>query len=248
MTSLIAFLLVFTIVVLVHEAGHFLAARLFSVKAYEFSIGFPFSPRVVTLFKNRETEFTLRLLPLGGFVSFSPDGEEGVPEFLSLARRKRAVISAAGSVFNLIFAILVLTAAFAAGKGMGLPEAALAGAGTAYAVFAGTLNLLYSLVTGGSFEGLSGPIGIAVMAGQAASAGPFSLLFFTAMLSLSLGVFNLLPLPALDGGHLLMIAAEALTGRPLKLETYNRIGAVGIVLLVVLTVAVSYRDVVRMLA
>jgi regulator of sigma E protease len=53
MTSLLAFLLVFTAVVLVHEAGHFLAARLFSVKVYEFSIGFPFSPRIALLFRHR---------------------------------------------------------------------------------------------------------------------------------------------------------------------------------------------------
>jgi regulator of sigma E protease len=248
MTSLLAFLLVFTAVVLVHEAGHFLAARLFSVKVYEFSIGFPFSPRIALLFRHRETEFTIRLLPLGGFVSFSPDGEEGLPGVFSLSRWKRAVIAAAGPAFNIIFALLLLTAAFAIGRGMGVTEAAVTGLNYAYSVAAGTVTLLYSLFTGGPFEGLSGPVGIAVMAGKAASAGVFQLFFFTAMLSLSLGVFNLLPLPALDGGHLLMIAAEALMGRPLKLETYNRIGAVGIALFVVLTVVVSYRDVVRMLA
>ncbi len=246
MTSLLAFLLVFTAVVLVHEAGHFLAARVFSVKVSEFSIGFPFSPRIATLFRHRETEFTIRLLPLGGFVSFSPDGDEGLPEVFSLSRWKRAVIAAAGPVFNIIFALLLLTAAFAIGRGMELPEAAVTGLNDAYSVVAGTITLFYSLFTGGSFEGLSGPIGIAVMAGKAASAGVFQLFFFTAMLSL--GVFNLLPLPALDGGHLLMIAAEALMGRPLKLETYNRIGAVGMAFFIVLMVAVSYRDVVRMLA
>jgi regulator of sigma E protease len=72
--SFIAFVIVFSIVVLVHEFGHFIAARKAGVKVYEFSIGFPFSPKVLTLFRHKETEFTLRLLPLGGFVSFSKTG------------------------------------------------------------------------------------------------------------------------------------------------------------------------------
>ena len=76
MVALPAFALVFTLVVLVHEFGHFLAARRFGVKVYEFSIGFPFSPRLFTLFRHKETVFTVRLVPLGGFVSFSQDHGE----------------------------------------------------------------------------------------------------------------------------------------------------------------------------
>jgi len=80
MISVIAFVSVFSIVVLVHELGHFIAARKAGVKVYEFSIGFPFSPKIITLFRHKETEFTLRLLPLGGFVSFSKDGVEDARE------------------------------------------------------------------------------------------------------------------------------------------------------------------------
>src|SRR3989304_1340091 len=99
MTALFSFLLVFTIVVLVHELGHFLAARAFGIPVYEFSVGFPFSPRVLTLFKSRETSFTLRLLPLGGFVSFSKDGGDGGDaDFLAEKRWKRAIISSAGPI------------------------------------------------------------------------------------------------------------------------------------------------------
>ncbi len=58
--SIFAFLVVFTIVVLVHELGHFIAARKAGIKVYEFSIGFPFSPKIFTLFRHKETEFTVR--------------------------------------------------------------------------------------------------------------------------------------------------------------------------------------------
>ena len=74
--SFVAFITVFSAVVLVHELGHFIAARRAGVKVYEFSIGFPFSPRLCTLFRHRETAFTLRLLPLGGFVRFSKDEDD----------------------------------------------------------------------------------------------------------------------------------------------------------------------------
>src|SRR4030067_1847952 len=104
MISIIAFMTVFTIVVLIHEVGHFIAARRVGVKVYEFSIGFPFSTKIITLFKHKETEFTLRLLPLGGFVSFSKDGYEDAKELFEASYLNRAFIMSAGSVFNIFFA------------------------------------------------------------------------------------------------------------------------------------------------
>ncbi len=114
--SVIAFIVVFTIVVLVHELGHFIAARKAGVKVYEFSIGFPFSPKILTLFRHKETEFTLRLLPLGGFVSFSKDGDEDAKELFEASYFKRASIMSAGSLFNIVFAFLAFIPVFAFGK------------------------------------------------------------------------------------------------------------------------------------
>jgi regulator of sigma E protease len=58
--SLLTFIIVFTLIVVVHEYGHFIIARKSGIKVYEFSIGFPFSPRLVTLFRHKETAFTVR--------------------------------------------------------------------------------------------------------------------------------------------------------------------------------------------
>ncbi|MBI5454434.1 MAG: site-2 protease family protein, partial [Deltaproteobacteria bacterium] len=118
MTGFLAFMAVFTAVIIVHEFGHYLAAKKLGVKVYEFSVGFPFSPRVATLFRHRETEFTVRLLPLGGFVSFSEDGDADPSRFLKTERWKRAVISSAGPAFNIAFAFLILTPVFLLGKGL----------------------------------------------------------------------------------------------------------------------------------
>lgn len=102
--AFISFLVVFSLVVLVHELGHFLAARKAGVKVYEFSIGFPFSPRMFTLFRHKETEFTLRLLPLGGFVSFSKEEDEGADDLFGASYSNRALIMSAGSLSNVVFA------------------------------------------------------------------------------------------------------------------------------------------------
>lgn len=249
MTSILAFLFVFTIVVLAHEFGHFIAARRLGINVYEFSIGFPFSPRVATLFKYKGTEFTLRLLPLGGFVSFSRDDGSESQEFLKEGRWKRAIVASAGSIANFALAFLIFIAVFIVGKNLSLLDALVESLVTIKAVFTGTIHFLMSLFSGsGSMDSLSGPIGIAVMAGKAVDAGVMSLLYFTGFLSLSLGILNLLPLPALDGGHLVILAIETLKRRPLNQRTYQIVGLAGISLFLILTLVVSYRDIVKLIA
>lgn len=245
--SLIAFIVVFTIIVLVHEAGHFIAARASGVKVYEFSIGFPFSPKIFTFFKHRETEFTLRLLPLGGFVSFSEEGDEDASGLFEASYLKRALIMSAGSLFNVIFAFLVFTTVFMLGKDFPFSDALLLSAEMLWKILAGTVLLISNLITGsGSMEGLAGPVGIASLAGQAASKGFITLMYFTGLLSMSLGIMNLLPLPALDGGQLSMLFIEAIRQKPLSLKTYQVVTVLGMSLFIILTVIVTYRDIVRL--
>lgn len=250
MISILAFLFVFTIVVLIHEFGHFIAARKTGINVYEFSIGFPFSPKIATLFRHKETEFTLRLLPLGGFVSFSRNEDESETiEFLKEDRWKRGIIISAGSIFNIIFAFLLLTVALLIGKNLPLNDAILSSIKTIEIVTIGTVQLIFNLFSGnGSMDSLSGPVGIAVMAGKAANAGFINLLYFTGLLSLSLGILNLLPLPALDGGHLVILTIESLKKSPLSQRTYQIIGIAGISFFIILTLIVSYRDIIKLIA
>ncbi len=245
--SAVSFVSVFSLVVIVHELGHFLAARKTGVRVYEFSIGFPFSPRLLTLFRYKETEFTLRLLPLGGFVSFSRDETEGADLF-EAAYGDRALIMAAGSLSNIIFAFLVLVPVLMAGRHLSFFEAAGAAAETFWAMVSGTAAVLLNLLSGSGMEGLAGPVGIAAVAGKAAHKGLLSLAYFTGLLSMSLGVMNLLPLPALDGGQLSMMLFEAVRRKPLSLKTYQVVNALGLALFLVMTVLVTYRDVIRLAA
>jgi regulator of sigma E protease len=247
--SILAFLAVFSAIVLVHEFGHFLAARKSGVKVYEFSIGFPFSPRLCTLFRHKETDFTLRLLPLGGFVSFSKDGDDDAKELFEASRFNRVLIMSAGSLFNVVFAFLVFLPVFLFGKHLPFIDAVCASAETLRAILSGTVVFLLKILSGhGGMEGLSGPVGIAVMAGQAASKGFLNLFYFMGVLSMSLGIMNLFPLPAMDGGQLLMILIETVRRRPFGVKTYQVVNVIGFALFILISVLVTCRDIVKLAA
>lgn len=110
-----------------------------------------------------------------------------------------------------------------------------------------TLRTLWKMVNGrASVENLSGPISIARYAGQSASVGLATFLGFLGIVSVSLGVLNLLPVPILDGGHLLFYLVEIVKGSPLS-ETAQLVGQkIGITLLLALMSLAFYNDLVRL--
>lgn len=110
-----------------------------------------------------------------------------------------------------------------------------------------TLVTLGKLVTGHvSVQSLSGPVGIAQAAGQSASIGISYLLQFVALISVSLGVLNLLPIPVLDGGHLLYFIIEGIRGKPLS-ETARLNGIrIGFILLLLLMAVALFNDMHRL--
>ncbi len=247
--SFIAFIIVFSIIVLVHEFGHFIAARKSGVKVYEFSIGFPFSPRLVTLYRHKETEFTLRLLPLGGFVSFSKDGDEDAKGLFEASYFRRALIMSAGSLFNIAFAFIIFIPVYIMGKHLHFIDAVSLSAETVWGILSGTVVVLLNILSGhGGMDGLAGPVGIALMAGQAASNGFMNHLYFTGVLSMGLGIMNLFPLPALDGGQLFMLFIETIRKKPLGMKTYQAVNLIGFALFIILSVLVTYKDVVKLIS
>ena len=92
---------------------------------------------------------------------------------------------------------------------------------------------------------LAGPIGIAQMAGKVAETGFIPLLNFAALLSLNLGIINLLPVPALDGGYFETLALEAVRGKPLGPKALIYAQRVGVVLLLILMIFATKNDIVR---
>ncbi len=110
----------------------------------------------------------------------------------------------------------------------------------------GIYDLLAGMVQGtAKLSAVAGPIGIAGLVGDAASLGFSYLIMFTALISINLGVLNLVPFPALDGGRILFVLIEAIIRRPIKPAIANAVNAVGFALLILLMVVVTYKDIAR---
>jgi len=109
-----------------------------------------------------------------------------------------------------------------------------------------TLLALYKMIVGEvSPKNLGGPLLIAQMAGQQAREGLGSFFFFVAVLSVNLGVLNLLPIPVLDGGHLLFFSLECILGRPIKLKYRERAQQIGVFILILIMIYAFYNDIAR---
>jgi regulator of sigma E protease len=109
-----AFILVLTPIILVHELGHFVAARLSGIRVDEFGLGFP--PRAVKLFKRGGTLYSLNWIPIGGFVRPAGEDDPSVPGGLAGASKKARLFTLiAGAGANFIFAALLLWIAFMIG-------------------------------------------------------------------------------------------------------------------------------------
>jgi len=111
-----------------------------------------------------------------------------------------------------------------------------------------TLQMLSKMITGDvSWKNVSGPISIADYAGQSAQMGLVSYLAFLALISVSIGVLNLLPIPVLDGGHLMYYLIEMIRGSPLSDETVLIGQKIGLVMLLTLMTFAIYNDISRLI-
>lgn len=104
---------------------------------------------------------------------------------------------------------------------------------------------LQKIITGKAPAEVAGPIGVAQMAGEVAEKGILPLISFVAFLSINLGVINLLPLPALDGGHFVLLVLEGLRGKPLGSKAMNTIQTIGVVLILAITIFSTFKDITR---
>lgn len=117
--------------------------------------------------------------------------------------------------------------------------------GSSFEQFGMIIASIFQVFTGQVPLDITGPVGIVITIGAVARTGIVNLLWLTALISISLGLVNLLPIPALDGGRLLFILIEALRGRPIDPEKEGMVHFIGFALLLLLILLVTYNDLLR---
>lgn len=231
----IAFLLGFLI--FIHELGHFLVAKLFNVKIKQFAIGF--GP---TIWKKqgKETSYEIKAIPMGGFVNMLGE-EEPVEDERAYNKKsipKKICILLAGGAVNIIFGLIVC--AIVASSILGIKNGILFTGEFLKVTFQGIGQLFTGQI---GTEQLVGVVGISDMVVE--TQGVMDFAYMLAVISVSLGVTNLLPFPPLDGGKILLLLIEAIRRKPLKQNTEIGIQMAGFFLLIGLTIFVTYNDIAR---
>lgn len=356
MLSLVLFVLILGTIVLIHELGHFLFAKMFGVYVYEYSIGMGkkiFSKKP----KNSETEYNIRIFPIGGFVRLAgeegEDGDTTVPLERKLYKKgfwQRFLIFFMGPGFNMLLAIVTLFVcclifggnlttlqvdgvsseypAYQAGLrdgdtilevdgekvstwtqarlkistvsagdaidfkirhedgsvetisvvpkeeentacdeneedecepvyvyGVGSKLVKKSGfIGSIEYAFIETKNIILSMGTTLKYlftgklgiNDLSGPVGIYEVVDSQSKDGFDSLLYLLAYLSINVGIMNLIPFPAFDGGHILFLLIEKVRGKPVSANVEATITGIGFICLILLMIYVTCHDVINL--
>lgn len=344
MISLILFIFILGLIVLIHEFGHFLFAKLFGVYVYEFSIGMG---KRLWFKKKGDTEYSIRAVPLGGYVSLA--GEE-VEDDTKISKDKklqdkkvwqRFLIMFAGAGFNFVLALVLLfvsalifgsvstkpiiglvtedypayeaglregdlileinnvkvkswdaamweiqmsegaelefyiedvngnnktisvtpieeknedgSTTYKYGIGMNtkrdrglIPSCVYAfnKMGSTFKLMGETIKSLFTGEVG--VNELSGPVGIFTIVDQQKEAGIENIIYLIAFLSVNVGVINLLPFPAFDGGKILFLIIEKIKGSPVSAKVENTIHQIGFYLLLLLMLYVTCNDIFRL--
>ncbi|MDI6602099.1 MAG: RIP metalloprotease RseP [Thermoanaerobacteraceae bacterium] len=116
-----------------------------------------------------------------------------------------------------------------------------------YTISKSILTMLGSLVlTGFNLSNFVGPVGVINIIGQVAKTGIVNLLNLSAVISINLGVFNILPIPALDGSRIFFILIEIIRGKPIEPEKENAVHFIGFILLLAFSALITYKDIINL--
>lgn len=226
------------LLITVHELGHLIAALRSGVPVERFSLGF--GPRLAG-YRWRGVDYCISLIPLGGYVLPAVKDED---EFFAIPPGKRIVFALGGPLANIVFGVVLLGAASLMKNGF-----------SAQAVFIlpleQTLYLLKAIIVAipsifTHADQMSGIVGIVAQGGGLVRNGPGSLMVFTAFLSINFTIFNLLPLPVLDGGQILLTLLEKINPRLVRIRI--PLALTGWLVMIALMIYVTTQDIIRITA
>jgi len=201
-TDLFSYIGFLVVVIGLHEAGHFFAAKYFGLVADVFSLGFG-----KVLFSRKDkagTSWQIRVLPFGGFIKLNERHLAALPPL------QRIAIYAAGPAVNMVLGLVLVVVA---GIELGTPALKSLQISVQYVpTIIVTMVAAVTHIFSGDLSNVAGPVGSAVAAGEAVRL--HGVVMFAALFSWSVGVLNLLPVPLLDGGQIVMAGFEMLAGKP----------------------------------
>lgn len=204
--NIVMSLLLLNFLIFIHELGHFLAAKISKTKVNEFSIGM--GPKLWSK-KYKETEYSLRLLLIGGYVSFDDES------FKETHFLKQAFIIVNGVVFNFICAIVFSWIYLLCFKELNLSfgEIFIGGFRLIINVIIQIFNILVGLFVTVDTSAFAGPAGIIQVISTYVDAGFLRVIELMVLFNVNLGIFNILPIPALDGGQLVYTLIKGMLGK-----------------------------------
>lgn len=234
--SYVSAILLVGLVVLAHEFGHFIAAKLVAVPVECFSIGF--GPKIWG-FRKGTTEYRLSLFPIGGYLL--PEVKDET-QFFKLPVNKRIILAAGGPIASILLAIICFSLLNVLSNGFSfnglLMEPLLQTGRLSSAMFNALLQAF------GQLDRLSSAIGLIAQGGNLISSNPLNWLLFTASVSLNLGILNLAPIPVLDGGKILLYSLEKL--HPKMVRLHYPLALAGWILIIGLTIYITVIDIGRL--
>ncbi len=183
-------------------------------------------------------------------------GSAGSPVFITYTRGKAAAVTAQVAPTSTIVAgKLAVGISMSDAVTVKLPFIAALKESVPYTydMIISTASGLYGFIANifrgaADFSQVSGPVGIAQDVGDASALGLSSLLLFVALISINLGVVNLIPFPALDGGRILFVVIEGIIRRRIPAGFTNWVNAIGFALLMTLMIAVTWKDIAKLIA
>lgn len=232
MSYIIAALLI-GFVILVHEFGHFIAAKRAGIAVAVFSLGF--GPRVIGR-KWKGTEYRLSLIPLGGYVLPEIEDEK---EFFAVPVNKRIVMALGGPIASFLFPVLCFALNNSIRFGLSLANAFIRPLAQAADLMLAMVTALPRIFT--HSEQLSGIVGIVAQGGSFVGNNFLNGVQFAVLISLNLAVLNLLPIPVLDGGKVFLYLLEKIDPKLQRWHVPLAIG--GWIFVIGLMVYVTVKDV-----
>jgi regulator of sigma E protease len=220
--DLISVILMIGFLIAFHELGHFLMAYLAGIPIERFSIGF--GPILISK-RIKGVDIWLSMIPIGGYVL--PKFKD-LEDLYAVPVRKRVIFSAGGPAFNFILAFWILSFINVYYTGFSISSLLIYPLVQLITMTAGMV-VSYSLLIKNPAM-ISGLIGMTSQGGEYVSGSFIRLLTLTSFLSINLGVFNLLPIPALDGGKILFALLEKVSIRTRRVQVPVTVASVFLLL------------------